>query len=452
MLASLASVAGAQPLLPVRADVSSSLSDGWDDGSPAWRPALRAQLSKTRGETTCHNYSILRSRAQLHAEATREQRTRLKRALPLVWVHVPKAGSAFVNTLMHHVGICPQWPSCGTLLPGEDVYSMFATYNHSILCEDAFPADYSPPGHDSAGPALTAHGADHGAIMIRQPEQRTLAAHTSGWPVPSMSRDLPLATYANVTAGCTVKMISRTPKSFAKRGDQNNFCAFDDTAPTDSEVELAISRLRDFAFVGLAEQWDASICLFHAQFGGSCHDFESPHTQPGEAHQASEQKLRDVSEVPRDPFDGTLYAAAENIFRGRLRKYGIEPGQPCPYCTDHSVLLNEPGCLKETLTGMNSWYPNRGAHESDCAYMCSNPNRPRLQTCVASDFTAEDSNGRCDLFFCGNAAAERLEVEGPPQRSTPSAASARPSPSPNPLLSLRAAASPSPLPVDDDGF
>ena len=40
---------------------------------------------------------------------------------------------------------------------------------------------------------------------------------------------------------------------------------------------LAIERVKDVAFVGLTEEWNDSICLFHAMFGGRMnpHSFQN---------------------------------------------------------------------------------------------------------------------------------------------------------------------------------
>ena len=374
------------------------------------RMDIRSRLATSRNSETCRNVTVVRGEAQLFAESTPEQRERLTSALPLVWVHVPKSGTSFANALLHHVGICPKWPSCATLLPGEKDAEFFKDWNQGELCPEGFAEDYRPSKHRSAGPALLLHGADHGAMFLRQPEQRMLAAHRDGWPEASMSRDVPLTTYARGTAGCTVKMLTRRGASGSEKA-QESYCAFDGDAPSPAEVELAISRLRKFAFVGLAEDWDSSICLFHAQFGGRCHDFEA--AEPSDAPPAS--MLKDASGVPVDKYDGELYAAAEQIFKERLVEYGVVPGQQCPFCPQPKDLLNQPGCQRERHSDVNDWYPDRRAHETDCAYMCTNPGEAEspLHTCVASDFSTND-NGRCDLYLCGEGAKQQIQTRGPP--------------------------------------
>ena len=406
----LAAFAGSCSWTSNQLDAASVLTE-WHDGSPPLRMDIRSRLAASRNSPTCRNVTILRGEGQLDAESTPEQRERLKSALPLVWVHVPKSGTSFANALLHHVGICPKWPSCAMLLPGEKDAQFLKDWDLGELCEDGFAEDYRPPGHRSAGAALTLHGAEHGAMFLRQPEQRMLAAHTDGWPEASMSRDVPLTTYARGTAGCTVKMLTRRGTTGSERA-QESYCAFDGDPPSTKEVETAISRLYKFAFIGLAEEWDASICLFHAQFGGRCHDFESAEVLE-DAPPAS--AMPNASSVPVDKYDGELYAAAQEIFQSRLEEYGIVPGQQCEYCPSPKDLLNQPGCQRERNTDVNDWYPDRKAHETDCAYMCTDPGKAAspLHSCVASDFSTNE-NGRCDLYLCGEGAKQQIHMRGPP--------------------------------------
>lgn len=396
-----------------RLDAASVLTE-WHDGSPPLRMDVRSRLAASRSSPACRNVTILRGEGHLDAESTPEQRERLQKALPLVWVHVPKSGTSFANALLHHVGICPKWPSCAMLLPGEKEAQFLKDWELGGLCEEGFSADYRPPGHRSAGAALTLHGAEHGAMFLRQPEQRILAAHVDGWPEASMSRDVPLTTYARGTAGCMVKMLTRRGTAGSAKA-QESYCAFDGEPPSSKEVETAISRLYRFAFIGLAEEWDASICLFHAQFGGRCHDFESAEVL-ADAPPAS---TPNASGVPVDKYDGELYAAAQEIFHSRLEEYGIVPGEQCAYCPSPKDLLSQPGCQRERKTGINDLYPERKAHESDCTNMCTNPGlipgkaASPVHECVASDFSTNE-NGRCDLYLCGEGARHQIHIRGPP--------------------------------------
>ncbi|EDQ86193.1 uncharacterized protein MONBRDRAFT_38476 [Monosiga brevicollis MX1] len=50
----------------------------------------------------------------------------------------------------------------------------------------------------------------------------------------------------------------------------------------ESHLQEAKSRLeKDFAFIGLSEHWNASVCLFHRQYGGAMHQTELANLRPG---------------------------------------------------------------------------------------------------------------------------------------------------------------------------
>ena len=58
------------------------------------------------------------------------------------------------------------------------------------------------------------------------------------------------------------------------------------------DLEKALQRLQDgFKFVGLTEYWEASVCLFHAMFGGECDAMEFENTRPGPTTQQNRGKL-----------------------------------------------------------------------------------------------------------------------------------------------------------------
>merc|ERR1740130_1700859 len=86
-------------------------------------------------------------------------------------------------------------------------------------------------------------------------------------------------------------------------------------AVTDDMVELALWRLSDgFAFVGLTEEWALSVCLFHAMFGGDCHEREFLNVRPGVKHADHENYDASVLEGWVDPYDGALYAHTAKTF------------------------------------------------------------------------------------------------------------------------------------------
>lgn len=70
------------------------------------------------------------------------------------------------------------------------------------------------------------------------------------------------------------------------------------------------------AFVGLTESFDASICLFHAKFGGMVHEGEFLRAKDGRAHKNQKANIIDTLNKKGfiDSFDGKLYTKARTRF------------------------------------------------------------------------------------------------------------------------------------------
>ena len=97
----------------------------------------------------------------------------------------------------------------------------------------------------------------------------------------------------------------------------------DDDGATRNNVSAAraIARLRhDAAFVGLAEHWDLSVCLFGAMFGGAF----APHAMLHNYRPRNERAARAEALLPEyvDELDDAVYAEGERIFAAQLRRYG----------------------------------------------------------------------------------------------------------------------------------
>jgi len=80
---------------------------------------------------------------------------------------------------------------------------------------------------------------------------------------------------------------------------------------------------REMAFVGLLEEWEKTICLFHASFGGPLFAAELMNVRPtavgngGRASQYNESELGDVL----DAADQAVYAAAKRRFERDVRDH-----------------------------------------------------------------------------------------------------------------------------------
>merc|ERR1719343_1093133 len=146
----------------------------------------------------------------------------------------------------------------------------------------------------------------------------------------SMERSsISITEYAEVVQGCTVRMLTHKSESL----DSMSHCG-DMSELTSDDVTLAESRLENFAFVGLTEEWDLSICLWRAMFGGSCYgsDFGDTRLPRGAKSAHHDTSILDGFV---DRFDGQLYKKALDIFAAQMQLYGVNETS-CQPCWDHA--------------------------------------------------------------------------------------------------------------------
>ncbi|CAJ1428348.1 unnamed protein product, partial [Effrenium voratum] len=89
-----------------------------------------------------------------------------------------------------------------------------------------------------------------------------------------------------------------------------------------ADLQKAFSRLQGFAFVGLTEYFDLSVCLFHAMFGGDCHAVEFLNMRKGVDHKDPEELMEKLKEQ-EDPYDGAVYAEVSRIFWANVKQYNV---------------------------------------------------------------------------------------------------------------------------------
>jgi len=198
-------------------------------------------------------------------------------------------------------------------------------------------------GHNGMDESLLQRGRV-GLIVLRQPEQRILSGywqkssfcppqahhrcpglHSYGHGGSGVGADgnfhvISELEYAKAVQGCAVRMLTRPGQSCGRP-----------PLPSNAEVTEAITRLRRrFAFVGLLEEWELSICLLHVRFGlGLCEAVEMSNTRPGPMASRSNTTHRhsgyNVSVLRgfTDPYDGPLYQEAQVIFRAQLDEYNV---------------------------------------------------------------------------------------------------------------------------------
>jgi len=296
-------------------------------------------------EERCEAVSLLQMRAsRQHRKSDAQskdswadpQSLPLERARPFYWVHVPKCGGGFVNTLIHTPQICENVSDAtligldiGGLTPGGFL-EQHRSHCPGLVAPRGIARDFGD--HGGFGD-LYEENLGRAVIMLRQPEQRIMSAYyynQAAWPYPTPAKDV--RQYAQVLAGCAVRMLTRGGRwNSGTDRHVSNACG-GPAPPTAAEVTLAKHRLRDgFAFVGLTEHWALSVCLFHKMFGGPCHHYEFWNTHPGRTSHSEEGYDISMLKGFRDEYDGALYSKASALFRQQLQSFNVSM-ESCHVC------------------------------------------------------------------------------------------------------------------------
>lgn len=253
-------------------------------------------------------------------------------AFPLEWVRVPKTGLSFVNTLIHMRGACPGLP--------EALYVSAETMGDYGSTMRAFLKKYQPEKKcnasilDVSEARLWHHGIEHAprggfrkgkgrfVTFLRQPEQRVLSwMHFR----PNEKREYTLRAHS----GEATKMLTRSSPCWMGH------------PPTRTEVDEAKLRLRTgFAFVGITEKWNLSICLFNAMFKQPCRPYQFSNAHATRTKLASNSSSYDTQTLNgwRDPYDNELYYIGMEMFEANLKKYNVSESS-CESCWREAGLL-----------------------------------------------------------------------------------------------------------------
>mmetsp|Transcript_8616 Transcript_8616/g.9762 ORF Transcript_8616/g.9762 Transcript_8616/m.9762 type:complete len:334 (-) Transcript_8616:114-1115(-) len=326
---------------------------------------MRAQASNALHAVFCVVLLLPSSVKTVHLEVAhgRTSRIREKRdvplvdqafsgALPIEFIHLPKAGSSFLNTLTHVPGACPGMPTVLNGLEDERIPKCNQWVWDTKLLEDSY--------HASVGMLPGGFEAGKGRFMMfmRQPEQRVLSEvhyravinETVTTPATTLNGMVTMADKI-LHAGWAVKMLVRgegTAVTLTKQDsdfirehitpnavwdlDMQQFGRWLFPLPVArTEIEEAKVRLQTgFSFVGITDQWDLTICLFNAMFNQTCRAVQFHNNRPtfGKA-----KATYDIAELNgwRDPADNELFDVAMEIFEANLKKYNVSVSS-CQRC------------------------------------------------------------------------------------------------------------------------
>lgn len=257
---------------------------------------------------------------------------RLARTFPLpeqvAWFHVPKAGSSFEFTLLGLPQLC-----------SNDAGSL-ETWATVIEVESLCPGIWTPSwcfekhsqlrvGDNDMRWSLCAESGFFGKVaslgrsvmgFFRQPEQRLLSDYyfscTDGsWTDDNCGKK---DTYFQTHQACATKMLTSTD---SVEGHCQNI-----PEPTEADVALAETYLlQSFAFIGITEQWDLSVCLFNAKFGTPCSEKQFLNSRLWHTNASDVATLYDVVFLDGfvDKHDNVLYDRALEIFAHELVQFGV---------------------------------------------------------------------------------------------------------------------------------
>ena len=202
----------------------------------------------------------------------------------IYWLHIPKTSTLFATTALTY--------ACGESVVSAEATSSLTRTGPPILkndcqgrlshkqCCSAAPSNHTKWFHDPLPwPEVGLPNVGNVVMLLREPRQRILSAYFYlratngkccgkgwGWSAPSSySAFRAAALHADSTtflalpgaSGCQTKML-------VGRG------CMDSVAVTSQEVSRAVSFiLHTAAFVGIVEEYNASVCLWHERFGGS---------------------------------------------------------------------------------------------------------------------------------------------------------------------------------------
>jgi hypothetical protein len=274
---------------------------------------------------------------------------------PIRWIHFPKAGTSFIQTVYSHACPCiplkdiyvPSVSECQQHHDGEEAAVATAGCEKGIYTLDTALYEKYPPerwcpslilpvkGHS---PVSLSKDKGHLVAIFRDPIGRLISMFnfvvTTNWyllpstgapsnllPTAEQGKKLSLKEFValgNWTYGCQTKMV------LGKKCSQ-------DFLITNELMKLAGNIvIHDFLFAGLVEQWELSIKLFHCKLGGTLFPNElrnvrpgrPPSQSPGVVHSTKGGFSHDIRGIS-DPFDSVLYEQVSARFQRDVRDCGL---------------------------------------------------------------------------------------------------------------------------------
>jgi len=261
----------------------------------------------------------------------------LQAVMPIEFVHVPKCGTSFLNTLIHLPGACAGLPEnvqvSEEMMGKLAMENFFNLYRPDLNCNSSM-LDYKQQHHLGVE-AFLPGGFDEGKgrfmIFVRQPEQRFLSHfHFKRQKQNILGKDSSKAATSSLEAfedtwsGVVTKMLTTNKRQ--------------GPPPTRAQVDEAKIRLQTgFSFIGITDEWDLSICLFNKMFNQVCRSIQFANTRPSHTKSSSSWDTAELNGW-RDPYDNEVFDVALQLFQANLRKYNVSESSCEPCWRDAGIL------------------------------------------------------------------------------------------------------------------
>ena len=269
-----------------------------------------------------------------HERPTRPTASRRR----VAFVHIPKTGENFANTLAHFA--IPHLPDSLTYDMIRQNFSarpeLFwnQSYSEWVHPPMGAPGDHAPQKRLHALGWLNHMGVDSATAtswsgslfgMFRNPALRAQSCWNHFCENSALRCNRTREEYAERIVGMATKQLAGQAFGLSCIASNPNGRRKYGCSQAKPAIQVALSRLPSYAFVGIVEDWALSICLFHAMFGGKCRSSEFV------KYTLNSKRLASVTDATfagvYDPYDWELYSAARARFALDMRVHKVTPAR-----------------------------------------------------------------------------------------------------------------------------
>mmetsp|Transcript_20996 Transcript_20996/g.41596 ORF Transcript_20996/g.41596 Transcript_20996/m.41596 type:complete len:308 (+) Transcript_20996:217-1140(+) len=279
---------------------------------------LKPSLGGTKGPAGNRSSSVGRMNT---SSATHSPKPKVFEA-HLLWMHIPKTGTSFYLTLQHDQ-CYDRWPN------NTSPESIQVQKGKAFI--RGFNCNVETVGH---GPLARNIPNYRVVAVFRNPKARIISSYADSMHHEGMSKGswsllqdkIRLARERQCkknkdkgcwfSAGLAVYANDSTTKGCVARTMSGAWCMDDTVVPTQAMADAAVLRIRDFAFVGIFEEWNEMIQKFSRLRGHPpthVGELDMIHVRPGKYSLGSTACMDGYF----DPYDQAIYDAAVTINKER---------------------------------------------------------------------------------------------------------------------------------------